>query len=57
MRLSFIVHVKGQRLREKGKMPELPEIEILKNEINAQMVGKEIVEARFSSLSLIVVSA
>ena len=25
-------------------MPELPEIEILKNEINAQMVGKEILE-------------
>ncbi len=27
-------------------MPELPEIEILKNEINAQMVGKEVIEAR-----------
>lgn len=27
-------------------MPELPEIEILKNEINAQLVGKEIVEVR-----------
>jgi len=27
-------------------MPELPEIEILKNEINAQMVGKEVTEAR-----------
>jgi len=27
-------------------MPELPEIEILKNEINAQMVGKEVLEVR-----------